>query len=350
MMHVVIPPHRSVRDISIPRDIVEKVARIYGYDNIVPAMPAVDLRAYTFNEELRKQHKLRRFLSQSKGFSEVHTYSWYDENWLRRTGYDPGETLRLKNPAAENNVRLRMELIPNLLALVEMNAVHRDSFTLYEMGNVYCPTPEGCRQVMHLGGAAYRSEKAGNLSDLFLDVKGAIGETVEMVNAETVRFSAAGSVSLPWQGEGSCLTVWSGEKEVGRLGVLTGRMLDVFDKGTRVVWFELDVDALAGPAFPDPGYEEIPVYPGSWMDFSILADASTPFAELEERIRAFTHPILRKMKHLYLYGGKELPEGKLSYTFRFWLGLRERTLTGEDLAVFRESFLGHLASLGLSLR
>ena len=349
-VQVVIPPHRSVRDISIPRDIVEEVARIYGYDNIVPAMPAVELRAYAFNTNLQKQHKLRRLLSQAKGFSEVHTYSWYDENWLRRIGYDPVETLRLKNPAAENNVRLRLDLLPNLLALVEMNAVHRDSFALYEMGNVYVPIPEGSRQAMHLGGVAYRSEKAGNLQDLFLWVKETIEEAGEMVNAEAVRISSSHDTSLPWYEEGSCRTVWSGEVDVGRLGILAGRALDAFDKGTQVVWFELDADALAGPAFPDLRYDEIPIYPGSWMDFSILADASTPYAGLEERIHAFSHPILRKVKHLYLYGGKGLPEAKLSYTFRFWLGLRERTLTGEDLAAFRESFLGYLASIGLSLR
>lgn len=349
-LQVVIPPHRSARDISIPRDIVEEVARIYGYDNIVPAMPPVDLRAYTFNEELRKQHKLRRFLSQAKGFTEVHTYSWYDENWLRRIAYDPDDTLRLKNPAAENNVRLRTELVPNLLALVEANAVHRDSFALYEMGNVYIPVTEGCRQVMHLCGVAYRSEKAGSMEDLFLGIKGVIGEAAEVVNAAAVRFTAARDISKPWHGEGSCLDVWSGEREIGRLGILAGSVLGAFEKGTRAVWFELDADALTGAAYPDLRYDEIPVYPGSWMDFSILADASIPYARIEELICAFTHPILRKAKYLYLYGGKGLPQEKLSYTFRFWLGLRDRTLNGDDLSAFRESFLGYLSTIGLSLR
>ncbi len=350
VLNVVIPPHRSVRDISIPRDIVEEVARIYGYDNIEPSMPKMDMKAYEFNAGLRKQHKVRRFLSQSKGFNEVHTYSWYDENWLRRIGYDPGDTLRLKNPAAENNVRLRMELVPNLLALVEMNSVHRDSFSLYEVGNVFLPSGDGFNQIMRLGGVSYRSERAGSLGDLFREVKGAIGEAVSMTNAGGVGFVESASAVRPWSGPGLSLDVRVGGKTVGMIGVLAGNLLKVFEKGTQVVWFEIDMDAIEGTAFPDIRYDEIPVYPGSWMDFSILARAGTPYAALEERIRSFSHPTLKKARFLYLYDGKGLPEGMISYTFRFWLGLRERTLSGEDLTAFREAFLGYISGLGLSLR
>ena len=347
---VVIPPHRSVRDVSIPRDIVEEVARIYGYDNILPSMPEVEMRPYEFNRECQKQHKLRRLLSQSRGFVEVQTYGWYDDNWLRRIGYDPGETFRLVNPAADNCNRMRLDLLTNLLALVEANAVHRDFFSLYEMGHVFLPVPDGLQQVMHLGGLSYQSEKHGNLQDLFLSVKGTIEEAVDMANAGAVRFETSRDSSRPWKVPGACMDITVDGKPAGQIGYVTGKLIDVFDKGTQVVWFELDVDAIDGPAFPEPKYQDIPVYPGSWMDFSILADRGERYAALEKTIVAFTHPTLRKVKFLYQYSGKGLPEGKLSYTLRFWLGLRDRTLTGEDLGQFRNSFLGYLEEHGLSLR
>lgn len=347
---VVIPPHRSVRDISIPRDIVEEVARIYGYDNITPAMPDIQLRSYDFNRESQKQHKIRRFLSQAKGFVEVYNYSWYDEVWIRRIGFTPGETFTLVNPAAENTVRMRRELIPNLLALVEPNAMHRDSFALYELGNVFLPVPEGLRQITRLGGVVYQSEKRGNLQDMFLGAKGTLEEIIRMSNAGAVRFVPSDSSEYPWTAPGACLDVFAGDVPVGRMGYVTGKLLDVFEKGTQAVWFELDVDAITGPAFPELSYDSIPVYPGSWMDFSILADAAAPFAALEETLGAFAHPVLRGSKYLYRYAGKGLPDGKASYSFRFWLGLRERTLTGDDLTEFRNAFLGFLGKHGLSLR
>ncbi|MHB9029989.1 MAG: phenylalanine--tRNA ligase subunit beta [Candidatus Latescibacterota bacterium] len=350
LFQVVIPPHRSVRDVSIPRDIVEEVARIYGYDNITPAMPDIRMRPYVFNRERQKQHKIRRLLSQAKGFVEVHTYGWYDEVWLKRIGYNPKETFRLANPAAENSVRMRRNLLPNLLSLVETNAVHRDSFSLYEVGSVFFPVPDGSRQNMHIGGLAYQSEKQGNLQDLFPRVKGTVEEIVGIANAGIAGFTPSRDVDDPWSVPGAFLEVSAGTTHLGRIGYLAGKLLDVFEKGTQVVWFELEVDALRGPAFPELTYSPIPVYPGSWMDFSILADESSSFAVLEETIGKFTHTILQQVKYLYRYVGKGLPEGKASYSFRFWLGLRERTLTGEDILQFRNAFLQFLEARGLSLR
>ncbi len=347
---VIIPPHRSARDISIPRDIVEEVARIYGYDNINPAMPDIEMRPYVFNGESRKQYKIRRILSQAKGFAETHTYGWYDDAWLKRIHYDPGETFRVSNPAAENCSRMRRDLLPNLFALVEMNAVHRDYFSLYEIGNVFIPAPGGCRQVVHVGGFSYQSAKRGELQDLFMSVKGAVEEIIQITNSGQAEFTQSKDGANSWITPGAFLDVSANGTPIGQIGYISGKMLDIFEKGSQIAWFELDADALRGPAFPEPAYFDIPVYPGSWMDFSILADESSVFADLNETIGSFSHPILRKVKYVYRYMGKGLPDGKTCYTFRFWLGLKERTLTGDDLLQFRDVFLRFLESRQLSLR
>lgn len=349
-IRIEIPPHRSKRDISIPRDIVEEVARIYGYDNVAPAMPQVEMKRYMFNAELRKQHKIRRYLSEAKHFNEVHTYSWYDDVWLKRIGYEPDGTLVLRNPATEDNSRMRSELLPNLLSLVDANAVHRDRFFLYEVGNVYRQVEDGCEQPMHCAGIGYESEKTGSLQNLFLYVKGAVGELIEFINAGTPSFELSDDTSLPWLTLGCSMDIILNGKPIGRTGYLAAPFLDVYEKGTQVVWFEFSVDELAGSTYPDITYHDIPVYPGSWMDFSILADTSIGFTGLEDILKKVSHPILKKHKFCYLFDGKGLPEGKISYTFRFWLGLQERTLTGEDLVAFRNMFLQFLESHGLSLR
>ena len=349
-LKIEIPPHRSRRDISIPNDIVEEVARIYGYDNVTPSMPQIEMRPYSFNTDLQKQHKIRRFLSGAKGFTEVHTYSWYDDFWLKRMEYDPGKTLTLQNPAAENNSRMRLEIIPNLLALVESNSLHRDRFFLYEFGNVYLPTDEGCDQPMFLAGVGYQSGKTGKIQDIFLNVKGVIEDILEISNTGEVRFKISETSLKPWHIEGSCMDIYVSDKYIGQLGYLENPFPEIFEKGTQIVWFELNVDKFSGPIYPDKTYENIPVYPGSWMDFSILADKKTVYADIEAVMKEFSNPVLKKYKFLYLYDGKGLPEGKISYTFRFWLGLPERTLTGDDLTEFRAEFLKFLEKQGFSIR
>ncbi len=349
-LHLTIPLHRSARDISIPNDIVEEVARIYGYDNIVPAMPEMKLTSYKFNEELQKQHKVRRFLSLARGYSEAYTYSWYDDNWLRRIGYDPGETFTLMNPSADNNTRMRRDVLPNLLALVETNATHRDRFALYEVGNVFHPENGGCRQAMHAAGITYQSARLGGLQDLFLRIKGTIEELFALVNAGAPKFVLCGSTVKPWCIAGASMDIIVGDTIIGQTGFLTGKLFDVFEKDTQAAWFEIDLDAIDGKRFPDLTYDPIPVYPGSWMDFSIVADASKTYADLESMIGAFSYPILKDAKFLYSYRGKGLADNAVSYTFRFWLGMKDRTLTGDDLNGFREAFLSYLGEQGLSLR
>ena len=86
------------------------------------------------------------------------------------------------------------------------------------------------------------------------------------------------------------------------------------------------------------------------MDFSIVSEKSMSYADLAEIIESFRHDILKRFKYLYSYHGKGMAEDKVSHTFRFWLGLRERTLTGEDLNGFREEFLAYLERNGLELR
>ncbi len=349
-LSLIIPPYRSERDISIPNDIIEEVARIYGYDNITPSMPEVEMRPYNFNIQLQKQHKIRRFLSSAKGFTEVHTYSWYDDNWLKRIGYDPKETLKIKNPAAENNTGMRLELLPNLLALVESNFMYRDRLFIYEIGNVHHPSTEGREQFLNLAGLAYQSGKTGNLKDLFLSVKGTVEELVTLTNAGEPVFSIMENTSKPWQAPDGTMDVMLKDKIAGQIGYLTGKTLNVFDKDTQIVWFELNVDELTGSKFPAVKYNDIPVYPGSWMDFSIVADKSSSYDDLAGILKGFEHPILKDSKFMYLYDGKGLPDGKVSYTFRFWLGLKERTLTGEDLSGFHDSFLKILNKRGLTIR
>ncbi|MBT4483691.1 MAG: phenylalanine--tRNA ligase subunit beta, partial [Candidatus Latescibacteria bacterium] len=349
-LRLTIPRHRSVRDISIPNDIVEEVARIYGYGNITPSMPDVELRRYDFNTELQKHHKIRRYLSLAKGFNEVHTYSWYDDNWLKRIGYEPGETLKLKNPASENNTRMRLEIMPNLLALIEANSTHRDRFFLYEIGNVFLNEENGCKQIVNLAGIGYQSEKLGSLQDIFLSIKGTIEELFAVTGAGNCTFAVSKNTSRPWYAAGSSMDIMLNGKSIGFLGCLTGKICDVYEKGTQVVWFEFNIDELKGHTFPQAKYDAIPVFPGSWMDFSILADLASSYTGLAEILEQYSHPILRRMKFQYCFKGKGLPENKASYTFRFWLGLRERTLTGDDLTDFRSVFLSYLNKHGLELR
>ncbi|CAO0823750.1 Phenylalanine--tRNA ligase beta subunit [Desulfarculales bacterium] len=350
-MVVEVPTHRSVRDISVPQDIVEEVARFYGYDNIHHRLPAVEITHYAFNDLLSAEHKLRRLLAQAQGYVEVHNYSWYDDRWLAKLGQDPGQTLTLVNPVAPYKARLRTTLIPNLLELISQNYAQRDELRLFEVGHVYkSHGPKHRVETNSLGAVACRAGGTAELELLFLKMKGLLADASLLLGCGQLDLRPGGESSAVWAQPDCHLEIWQGHNLVGALGYLTGPALAAFKRNAQVAWLELNLSALPYLAYPDFHVTIPPVYPGSWLDFSIIWPASQGFATLKEVVAVFAHPLLQSREFLAAYGGQGLDQGMKSYTFRLRIGLNDRTLTKEDIDGFKESFLTFLASNSLAIR
>lgn len=348
-----IPPHRSHSDISIPEDIIEEVTRIYGFDNIQPEMPEVLMSSMVFNDKLRSEHKIRKILATAQNFIEVHCYSWFDERWLSEIGFEPGETLELDNPSSEFNRRLRTTLIPNLLSDVKQNILHRDEFQLFEFGHVYFPKGDDDRhEFTHLAGVSFRQSKGKDLEEHFRSVKGAVEDVLKDLNLDSApKFITAETTQSPWMLEGNYVNIQVDEQHVGNLGVLPADICEMIGVNTQVIWFELEFEKLIrGDIYPEVRYDPPSIYPGSWLDFSIVWETDKGFAQLEKTLDKFSHPLLQNSEFLYLYKGKGLEKGKGSYTFRYWIGSKQRTLRGDEIDAFKQDFLEFLETEKLRLR
>jgi len=346
-----IPPHRSEKDISIPADIVEEVLRIYGYGRIEPRMPAVSIRPLHVEKPLRREHKARRLLALGHGFVEVQNYGWFDEPWLGQLGFAPQRTLALKNPSAQQNRLLRTTLVPNLLALVRPNRVHRDSFRLFELGNVYSQNANGgSLESTRLAGVSFHQMHQPTLEEHFRAIRGVVEDLGRVLGCGSLAFEARAAAEAPWQIPGHFVAVVRDGQRVGDLGALDGKILDSVAQEGQVIWFELAMGALEGPIFPELQYQAPPIYPGSWQDFSLVWDVEQGFAALEARLNAFSHPLVMRREFLYVYKGKGLPPRTGSYSFRFWLGAWDRTLTSGEIEEFRTAFLAFLQAEGIPLR
>jgi len=350
-LSVGIPPHRSEKDISIPADIVEEVLRIYGYGKIEPQMPEVPIKPVHAEKSLRLEHKLRRLLAVGHRFVEVQNYGWTDEPWLAALGFEPRRPLVLQNPSAQQNRLLRTTLMPNLLALVRPNRVHRDSFRLLEIGRVYALADDGgSLERTCAAGVSFQQAHQPSLEEHFCAIKAAFEDSAKTLGGDPFAFEAGKEGSAPWQVPGHWVAVLRGGRPVGSLGVLVGPILETVAEEGQVVWFELAMDELDGSIYPEVKYQAPPIYPGSWQDFSLVWDVARGFTALENGLAAFSHPLVLRREFLYVYKGKGLPPGKGSYTFRYWLGAWDRTLTSEDIDAFRTQLLAFLQSEGIPLR
>ena len=350
-LKVGVPPHRSEKDIAIPQDIAEEVLRVYGYGKIAPKMPEMPLKPLFPNKELRTEHKARRLLAAGHHFAEVHTYGWTDDNWIAKLGFEPQKALEFANRIAQQNSRLRTTLMPNLLALVDVNRTHRDAFRLFELGRVYEASKNGCHETTRLGGISYQQSPQPPLEEHLRSVKGAIEDLGRMIGGKPFSFVPADASDLPWQSPGHWVAIQCGDETVGGLGGLAGKALEtVAPDGGQVVWFEMDFDRLEGPIFPMVEYEAPPRYPGSWQDFSLVWDLDQGFAALEAVLAEFSHPLVTGREFVTSYKGKGLPKGKASYSYRFWIGAADHTLKSEEIEDFRKAFLGFLEGRKISLR
>lgn len=350
-LKVGVPPHRSEKDIAIPQDIAEEVLRVFGYGKIEPQMPKMPLKPLLANKDLRTEHKARRLLAAGHHFAEVHTYGWTDDNWIAKLGFEPKKALAFANPIAQQNRLLRTTVIPNLLALVEVNRTHRDAFRLFELGRVYEASDHGCNETKRLGGISYQQSPQPPLEEHLRSIKGAIEDLGRMIGGEPFSFVPATESQFPWQVPGHWVAIQCGKETVGGLGALAGAALEVVaPDGGQVVWFEIDFDRLEGPIFPAVEYEAPPRYPGSWQDFSLVWDLDQGFAALEGVLGQFNHPLVSGREFVTSYKGKGLPKGKASYSYRFWIGAADHTLTSEEIEDFRNAFLGFLKQREIELR
>ena len=351
-----VPAFRSQKDISIPEDILEEVLRVFGFDNIPPVMPAVPIMPLHVEKHLKMEHKIRRVLSTAHQFLEVHNYVWYNDNWLKTLDYDPGETLVLKNPTSPETSRLRTFLIPNLLALVPKNRPFRESFRFFEMARTFIPEKNGnekCLELHKLGGVAF--QRAGSLEEFYLSVKSAVADVLAACGIQDVAFKETEAVcsEQPWTSGVNFATVFSGENWIGDLGILDKNMTTkICREGGQIVWFEFFLNIIAGIGtfHSTIKFEEPPRYPLSWQDFSLLWKIDDGFDKLESLLDGFAHPLVIRREFLVSYRGKGLDKGTACYSFRFWIGSPDHTLSGEEIDTFHQQFLTYIKENNISLR
>lgn len=351
---VVPPPCRSREDISRREDIIEEVARIYGYDRIEPQMPRFTVQSDPPDNTTRREHSIRKLLAASHGFVEVHTYAWLDDRWLETIGYDPAETLVVQNPSTEYTSRLRTTLMPNLLAASRRNAQHADGFRLFEIGRVFGASgATGSSERTNLSGLSLEQSKQKDLQHHCNSIKTAVTDVLQTICRQSPRYQRPQQIRYPWQTENESVDIAVAGSVRGAIGILPPGIAETISHASQIIWFEIDLSSIADLPEPDGTsirYSETSNYPGSWQDFSIVWSLEQGFLELQSVLVRFRHPLVQKSDFIGVYQGGEVPAGSGSYTFRYWIGHRERTLEGSEIEAFTESYVSFLHKNGLRLR
>lgn len=327
-------PHYRAQDIESGRDLVEEIARIYGYHNLPAVIPSGEIPVRPLDAEFVWEERLREAFA-AAGYTEIVSYSLISQSMLERLDIPPAEPLRLANPLSADLLYLRTELLSSMLATIGENQGHVQNGALFEVAHVYLPRATDLPdEVSRALGAVFGDGSSG---DLFYAAKGFVEGFFSRHGVAGWSFESATHSSRIFHPARQLAVLVEGER-VGVIAEVHPRILRAFGLDHRVAVFDLDVRAFVSHVKTKRSYEPIPLYPAGKRDVSFVVPARLPYAEIAETLRR-AEPLLASLELFDTYVGKGVPEGKKSMAFHLEYRLPVRTLTSEEVDAAHERVL-----------
>ncbi len=330
-----VPPFRG--DLTREIDLIEEIARLYGYDRIPPLPPAMPPRVGSKEPNEAFADRVRHILV-GLGLAEAYTMPLVPE--------EEAEVL-LRNPMAEGQEGLRKSLMPGLLRAAEENLrAQAPGVALFEVGRVFtgdnaAVSEEDHVAVVLVGRPPWPLSGKGEYGPQ--DLKGLLEALMEALRIE-IRL---GPCAHPDLHPGRRAAIWVDTNVAGWLGEVAVERLHGKLEGRRVLFFELSLPVLRQEARPST-YRPLPRYPASKRDLSLLVPVDVPQDEVLAGIRA--EPLVESAFLYDLYQGAGLPPNMLSLTYEVVFRHPERTLASEEVEQAVQGILARLKPLGVTLR
>ncbi|TFV91676.1 phenylalanine--tRNA ligase subunit beta [Oxalobacteraceae bacterium OM1] len=357
---VVTPP--SFRfDIEIEEDLIEEIARVYGFENI-PAHPPVAANAMRIPPESTRSLFAIRHQMADLDYQEVINFSFVEESWEADFA-DNANPIRVLNPIASQMSAMRTTLFGGLVANVRYNVNRKaNRVRAFEIGTVYLRDPEatdgplqvaGYRQPKRVAGVAYgpAAEEQWGLPTRNVDFFDAKADVEAMFAPRQVRFAKAGHPALH---PGRSTQVLVDGKAVGCIGELHPRWQQKYELPLAPVLFEVDAEALQVRDVPQ--YREISKFPAVTRDLAVVVKQSVQAQDVLDTFLAEgkSNPSCAMMQAIVLfdeYRGKGLENDEKSLAFRFTLQDTQTTLQDDKVDAAMAAFVAAVtAKLGARLR
>ncbi|HHE7019853.1 TPA: phenylalanine--tRNA ligase subunit beta [Staphylococcus aureus] len=348
---VLVPSRR--KDITIKEDLIEEVARIYGYDDIPSTLPVFD--KVTSGQLTDRQYKTRmvKEVLEGAGLDQAITYSLVSKEDATAFSVQQRQTIDLLMPMSEAHASLRQSLLPHLIEAASYNVARKNKdVKLFEIGNVFFANGEGelPDQVEYLSGILTGDYVVNQWQDKketvdFYLAKGVVDRVSEKLNLE---FSYR-RADIDGLHPGRTAEILLENKVVGFIGELHP-ILAADNDLKRTYVFELNFDALMAVSVGYINYQPIPRFPGMSRDIALEVDQNIPAADLLSTIHAHGGNILKDTLVFDVYQGEHLEKGKKSIAIRLNYLDTEETLTDERVSKVQAEIEAALIEQGAVIR
>lgn len=274
VLKIGIPSWRA-KDINIEEDIIEEVARIYGYHNLPSKLPPLKTLPKQPKLEFKWEEKAKHTLK-NWGLTEIYSYSLQDKEEIKNTNLNPKDHLKLKNPLSSEWVYLRKSIVPSLLSVLKKNKGTKEPLKLFEIANIYHPLTNKLPQEKQVLTIAYNQ-------DCFFNLKGLCTALIEELGITRISYKKNNKTKY-WNPNASAKIVHDKEGVLGYIGKIRNNICKKFELENATA-AEINFQKINKLANQRKTYHPIPKYPPVIDDLTFLFDQQTAYRDILKAIK-----------------------------------------------------------------
>ncbi len=334
-------------DITEDADILEEIARIYGYDNI----PAASLEGNaTAGVKTDKQKFIDniKYNSIACGLNEILTYSFVSPRGVDKINLSADDEKRnfvkIMNPLGEETSVMRTTLIPNMLDVISTNISHKvEEVSAFECGNTFTP-----QEGLPVETKKYCVGMYGKEVDFFA-LKGVVEAILNNVGLKGYEIEPE-TTNLTFH-PGRCAKIVYNNIYIGTFGELHPDVIENYNLGQRVYVAEINIDTVFENLSLTKSYNPLPKYPSTSRDIALIVKDEIFVKQIEDIIKDNGENLVESYKLFDVYKGAQIEEGHKSIAYSITYRSKDKTLTDEDVAKVHEKILSELSDkLNANLR
>lgn len=342
-------------DLEKEIDLIEEVARIFGYENIPITLPqgAVALKELNLVKEEKQKNaqNLTHDTLRALGLDEVITYGLVSKELLKKSNLSAENIVLIQNPLSREQEIMRPALIPGMLNAIFYNLNHKNNnLQLFELGKVYFGA-KNPKEKTHLSLALAGQDisdwqnKPKNFD--FFALKGIINTLLGNLGLKEIVWPKQ---NLPYFTEESANIAVGGET-IGVLGGVNEKVLSNFDIKTNLYLAELDFETILEKGNLKKYFSVLPKYPSVTRDLSLIAEKNISARNIEEVIKKVGGNLVISIKLSDLYLGPPIPPGQKGLLYSLEYQTPQRTLTDQEVNNLHQKITSALSQeLGIKVR
>lgn len=341
-LSISVPTFRA--DIERPIDVIEEIARIYGYDNIAETFPSIPMKKKIIDPVLQTERDLRDY-ARAYSLQEIITFSLESRSLYEK--FYPAlldQAISLINPSNKELNLMRPTLVHGMLTVIKNNINHGNKdLRFFEIGRRYArsdadafPREEKVFS-MAISGRAFYNWNDHERPVMFHDLKGILQQILSALSIDPVSLRP---IDAPLMSDG--FHVLAADRLIGCIGLFSQQVLDHYDIAQPVIYSELSIEVLQEARSQHRKFVEFSKYPALFRDLSIILSEEIHAGDVTRCIQAIDPDLIRSVVLFDRYRGKQIQKGLCSLSFAIEFRSDDRTLSHDEIDSLQKRILSAL--------